>query len=575
MEWKMGPVGRLVTRNFRTLINAHSAGVYDSSSRSPAYITGSTRMRQGRPRPTQSSCDVSISPPQANFMAASTLPDPTKSLGAVDVEDGSGGAGGGKKASSRWPGFVHFLFVLSVIMCALVYVPRFLAPALTSGAGVDFFEPRPSPSGRAARGQGRGVTAGNTVDPVVVLDNQVNSPCASMPSHGICCDRSDFNTDVCFMAGDVRTDAASLSFLLFQPPHAEPNATVDEKEERIRPYTRKWERHLMSGIHEVRLRAARPDETSEHRCDVVHDAPALVMTAGGYTGNLFHAFNDAFLPAWLTVQHLRRRVVLVVLAYNPWWAGSFRELVSGLSDHHVIDLLHDKRTHCFPAGAIVGTRFHGTLAADPARTRDNRTLVDFHNFLAGAYKEDISTPPQKQERRPRLGIFSRKGTRVIENEAAVARLASSVGFDVSILETANGSPLQSEYAAVSSCDVLAGVHGADLTKLLFLRPGRAALLQVAPLGVPPIARGCYAAACGMMNVHYEQYDVVASESSLLRRYAADDVVVADPEKAKQGKGWDLVKQVYLSGQNVSLDLDRFGETLRKLHSRALQLPVAA
>jgi hypothetical protein len=317
---------------------------------------------------------------------------------------------------------------------------------------------------------------------------------------------------------------------------------------------------------------------------VVHDAPALVMTAGGYTGNLFHAFNDAFLPAWLTAQHLRRRVVFVVLAYNPWWAGTFRELVSGLSDHHVIDILHDKRTHCFP-GAIVGTRFHGILAVDPARTRDNRTLVDFHNFLAGAYKED-NTPDHKlprQEskqqqplaRRPRLGIFSRKGTRVIENEAAVAQLASSVGYDVSILETANGAPLSSEYAAVSACDVLAGVHGADLTKLLFLRPGRAALLQVAPLGVPPIARGCYAAACGMMEVHYEQYDVMASESSLRRRYAAEDVVLTDPEKAKQGKGWDFVKRVYLSGQNVSLDLDRFGETLRKLHSRALRLPVAA
>ena len=68
--------------------------------------------------------------------------------------------------------------------------------------------------------------------------------------------------------------------------------------------------------------------------------------------------------------------------------------------------------------------------------------------------------------------------------------------------------------------------------------------------------------------------MLASESSLRRRYAADDVVVAHPEKAKQGKGWDLVKNVYLSGQNVSLDLDRFGGTLRKLHSRALRLPVA-
>ncbi|VAH85516.1 unnamed protein product [Triticum turgidum subsp. durum] len=494
---------------------------------------------------------------------ASKLPDATKGLGAggMDVEDGSGGGGGGKKVAGRWPGFVHFFFVLTVVTCALVYAPRFLSPTVP----VDFLGPRQPSSGDA-----------------LVLDNQVNSPCASMGAHGICCDRSDFNTDVCFMAGEVRTDAASLSFLLF-PPQApngtanDANATVAEKEERVRPYTRKWEKHLMANIQEVRLRAARPDEADAHRCDVRHDAPALVMTAGGYTGNLFHAFNDGFLPAWLTVQHLRRRVVLAVLAYNPWWAGTFRELVSGLSDHHVIDLLHDKRTHCFP-GAIVGTRFHGILAVEPARTKDNRTLVDFHDFLAGGYKDD-STPPeatqqQQQPRRPRLGLYSRKGTRVIENEAAVARLAESVGFDVSILETANGAPLSSEYAAVSACDVLVGVHGADLTKLLFLRPRRAALLQIAPLGVPHVARGCYEKATAMMEMQYEQYDAAANESSLVRKYPADDVVLRDPEAATRERGWDLTARVYLGGQNVSLDLGRFGDTLRRLHSRALRLPVA-
>ncbi|KAM3335987.1 hypothetical protein ACQJBY_030133 [Aegilops geniculata] len=494
----------------------------------------------------------------------------------MDVEDGTGG---GKKVAGRWPGFVHFFFVLTVVTCALVYAPRFLSPTVP----VDFLGPRqPSPGRAAAAVQGRSVDGGRGNE--LVLDNQVNSPCASMGAHGICCDRSDFNTDVCFMAGDVRTDAASLSFLLFplQAPNGnanDANATVAEKEEVVQPYTRKWEKHLMANIQEVRLRAARPDEAQDgHRCDVRHDAPALVMTAGGYTGNLFHAFNDGFLPAWLTVQHLRRRVVLAVLAYNPWWAGTFRELVSGLSDHHVIDLLHDKRTHCFP-GAIVGTRFHGILAVEPARTRDNRTLVDFHDFLAGAYKDDSTPTPEPQQqqeprrRRPRLGLYSRKGTRVIENEAAVARLAESVGFDVSILETANGAPLSSEYAAVSACDVLVGVHGADLTKLLFLRPRRAALLQIAPLGVPHVARGCYEKATAMMGMQYEQYDAAANESSLVRKYAADDVVLRDPEAATRERGWELTARVYLGGQNVSLDLGRFGDTLRRLHSRALRLPV--
>lgn len=489
---------------------------------------------------------------------ASKLPD-LENLGTM--ED----VGSGKKV--KWPGFVQFFFLLSVILCVLLYAPRFF---VLTPYGLDFFSPQAArPSQESTSSRVLGLDGGGNAGDVRILDNQVQSPCSSLPNQSICCDRSDYNTDVCFMAGDVRTDAASLSFLLF-PPQAPPpsNATV---EERILPYTRKWERFLMSKIQEVRLRVARPEEASEHRCDVRHDAPALVMTAGGYTGNFFHAFNDGFLPAWLTVQHLRRRIVLSVLSYNPWWAGTFREIISGLSDYHVIDLLHDKRTHCFP-GAIVGTRFHDILAVDPTRLRDNKTIVDFHQLLADVYEAGDSKPEIQRpvRRRPRLGIVSRKGTRVIENQAAVAQLAKSVGFDVDILETANGMPLSAVYASVSACDVLVGVHGADLTKFLFLRPG-AALLQIAPLGISPIARGCFGASSARMGLHYEQYDVRGHESSLSRKYGPDDVVVADPEKAKRSKGWDFVARVYLGGQNVSLDLVRFRETLSRMHSRAALL----
>jgi hypothetical protein len=377
------------------------------------------------------------------------------------------------------------------------------------------------------------------------------------------------------MAGDVRTDPASLSLLLFPPPNgsaAAAAAAAAEEEERVRPYPRKWERPIMQNIPEVRLRVARPPgDEAERRCDVRHDAPLLVMSAGGYTGNLFHAFSDGLLPSWVTVQHLRRRVVLGVLSYNPWWAGTFGEIISALSDHHVVDLLHDKRTHCFP-GAIVGTRFHGILVVDPGKLRDNKTVADFHDLLADAYEKPKMTPTTTRDaarRRPRLGIVSRKGTRVIENQAAVAALAASVGFDVEVLETANGLPLSAWYASLSALDALVGVHGADLTKFLFLRPGRASLTQIAPLGVSPIARECFGGPAARMGVMYEQYEVAGWESSLARRYAADDEVVADPEKAKRSKGWGLVARVYLGGQNVTLDLGRFRETLGRLHAHAL------
>ncbi|XP_062208751.1 xylan glycosyltransferase MUCI21-like [Phragmites australis] len=492
-------------------------------------------------------------------MAASELPVP-KGLNAA-MED----VAAIKKGN--W-GFVQFFFVLSVVLCVLLYAPRFfvLAPY---GIDIDFFAPNSSQGASTRPVQRLHVKGDAGDDGLIILDNQVGSPCSSMRNNTICCDRSDFNTDVCFMAGDVRTDASSLSLLLFPPHHSALSVTA---EERVRPYTRKWERFIMGKVQEVRLRVPRPEEAAEHRCDVRHDAPVLVMTAGGYTGNFFHAFSDGFLPSWLTVQHLRRRVVLAVLSYNPWWAGTFSEIISGLSDYYVVDLLNDKRTHCFPS-AIVGTRFHGILNVDPARLRDNKTIVDFHQLLADVYEAADNRKPeiQKPGRRPRLGIVSRKGTRVIENQAAVAQLASSIGFDVDILETANGMPLSAVYASVRACDALVGVHGADLTKFLFLRPGRAVLTQIAPLGVSPIARDCFGGPSARMGLHYEQYDVRGPESSLSRKYALDDVVIADPETTKRNKGWDFVARVYLRGQNVSLDLGRFGKTLARLHSRALLL----
>ncbi|CAL4972080.1 unnamed protein product [Urochloa decumbens] len=506
-----------------------------------------------------------------------------------------------KTKGSRW-GFVQFFFVLSVVLCVLLYAPRafVLAPR---GVGVGFFTANNSSSSSSSKGTpasppvlrqrvaGGGSSAEEDDDGrrLVVLDNEVHSPCSSMRDHTICCDRSSVHTDVCFMSGDVRTDAASLSLLLFPPTPAgqqHSSATTNGSEERVRPYPRKWERYIMEKIPEVKLRLARPEEASERRrCDVRHDAPLLVMSAGGYTGNLFHAFNDGLLPAWVTSQQLRRRVVLGVLSYNPWWAGTFAEIISGLSDHHVVDLLHDKRTHCFP-GAIVGTRFHGILVVDPARLRDNKTIADFNHMLADAYDDDKKKPTTKAAaegtrpapettttheppRRPRLGIVSRKGTRVIENQAAVAALATSVGFDVEVLETANGLPLSAWYASVSSYDALVGVHGADLTKFLFLRPGRASLVQIAPLGVSPIAMECFGVPAARMGILYEQYEVAGRESSLARRYAPDDEVVADPEKAKRSKGWGLVARVYLGGQNVTLDLGRFRDTLTRMHAHAM------
>jgi hypothetical protein len=165
---------------------------------------------------------------------------------------------------------------------------------------------------------------------------------------------------------------------------------------------------------------------------------------------------------------------------------------------------------------------------------------------------------------------------VIENQAAVARVAASVGFDVDSMHTGRDvtPPLSAAYARVSAYDALVGVHGADLTAFLFLRPDRAALVQVAPLGISLLSRNLFGVPAARMGLRYEQYDVAGNESSLSRVYAPDDVVVADPDRARRERGskaWDLVEYVYLRGQNVSLDLARFRETLVRVRARLTEI----
>jgi hypothetical protein len=72
----------------------------------------------------------------------------------------------------------------------------------------------------------------------------------------LCCDRSHLRTDVCYLSGDVRTHSQSTSVFLY----SHDNKTT--REEKIRPYTRKWESRVMSTIDEVNLKILSRTEPS-------------------------------------------------------------------------------------------------------------------------------------------------------------------------------------------------------------------------------------------------------------------------------------------------------------------------
>ncbi|KAK6280931.1 hypothetical protein POUND7_014756 [Theobroma cacao] len=122
----------------------------------------------------------------------------------------------------------------------------------------------------------------------------------------ISCDRSHREYDLCSINGPTVVDPNTSTFFLMDPTTSSPQSTV----EKIKPYPRKWENFPMARIKELTITSS----PSGPRCKVRHRAPAIVFSAGGYTGNVFHDFNDGFIPLFITVDSIYQNqdVILVI-----------------------------------------------------------------------------------------------------------------------------------------------------------------------------------------------------------------------------------------------------------------------
>jgi len=412
------------------------------------------------------------------------------------------------------------------------------------------------------------------------------------------------------MKGDIRTHSSSSSILLYNSISHNNNLSrtigakkgEDEEDqvlqhEKIKPYTRKWETSVMDTIDELNLISKKANSPSVQGCDVQHDVPAVFFSNGGYTGNVYHEFNDGIIPLYITSQRFNKKVVFVILEYHEWWITKYGDILSHLSEFPPINFSKDNRTHCFPE-AIVGLKIHDELAVDSALMEGKKSIVDFRNLLDKAYSPRIKGLIQDEEReaqeklrqqlqqrqislspssesetlqglqeiartKPKLVIVSRSGSRAITNENLLVKMAEEIGFKVKVLKPQKTTELAKIYRVLNESDVMIGVHGAAMTHFMFMKP-KSVFIQVVPLGTNWAAYTYYGEPARKLGLKYIGYEILPKESSLYERYDKNDPILRDPESINK-KGWEYTKKIYLDSQNVKLDLRKFRKRLHRAY----------
>ncbi|KAJ1282888.1 hypothetical protein BS78_03G085900 [Paspalum vaginatum] len=379
------------------------------------------------------------------------------------------------------------------------------------------------------------------------------------------CDFSDFRSDICDFAGDVRMDANASAFVVVDP------AAASEQLHRVRPYPRKGDKTCMGRIAEVTVRSTR-DASGAPRCTRPHSAPAVVFSIGGYTGNIFHDFSDVLVPLYNTAQRYGGDVQLVMANVASWWLAKYDRLLRALSRHPPLDLARAGaagEVHCF-GRAVVSLRAHKELIIERERSADGLATPDFTRFVRRALALPRDAPTRLgRGKKPRLLIISRGRTRLLLNLGDVVRAAEEVGFEAVVNESDVGNDIAQVGALINSCDALVGVHGAGLTNMMFLPPG-ATLVQIVPWGgLQWMARADYGDPAEAMGLRYIQYEIAVGESTLKDKFPRDHKIFTNPT-ALHKKGFMFIRQTLMDGQDITVDVARFREVLLQVLNNLAQ-----
>ncbi|KAJ4765402.1 hypothetical protein LUZ62_075777 [Rhynchospora pubera] len=358
---------------------------------------------------------------------------------------------------------------------------------------------------------------------------------------------------ICEMTGEITINPVSSLVTIISSPDQ------GYGEKKIRPYARKDD-YLFPKVKEITLKSVFTESDVPH-CTITHEAPAVLFSVSGYTGNFFHDMADVLIPLFLTSYQFNGEVQFFVTNYDHKWIQKYRPILGKLSRYSIVNLDRDKSVHCVKHAFLGLFRDRDLIIhLHPTRNPKNYDMLDFTKFLRQVYGLKRGAPivlGDQLHKRPRMLIISRKGTRRISNLRELVRVSKQLGFEVVVSEA--GGNVKRYAQLVNSCDVMLAVHGAGLTNQIFLPPN-AVVIQVVPWGkMDWMATNFYGQPAIEMNLKYLEYSVSMDESSLIERYPRDHVVFKDPYSIHL-QGWEALSNVIMA-QNVKLNLRRFRETL--------------
>ncbi|XP_056163977.1 alpha-1,3-arabinosyltransferase XAT3-like [Syzygium oleosum] len=369
----------------------------------------------------------------------------------------------------------------------------------------------------------------------------------------------DDHTEMCLSAKPVRISNGELTVHVL--------SDGSQFERSVRPCTRREDERVMKLVTPVQI--LHGDAANLLPCNFTHSIPAVIFSMA-VTGNAFHEFSEIIIPLFLTCWHFRSQLKFVTTDRNALWIQKYSRILNRLSDYEALNL-DDGSVHCFP-GAVVGLRYHDNLALNTSDVPTGHSMREFRQFLRESYNVKTKNMHEIEKlQKPVLILISRNQTRKFLNEEAVVELAQGMGFQVVRAGPNTVSNLELSAKMVGSCDVLVGVHGAGLTNEIFL-PDGAVVFQVVPLGLDWASTNYFKIPTTAMDLHYLEYKIEPKESSLSEVYGLDDPVIVDPASVS-AKGYAAVRAVYVDGQNVKINLDRFKDTLEEAmrlvrHSKA-------